>query len=506
MISNSPFGERYYFDAAADSADSIREFIKKNGSRKVVVIQGLGFVGSAMLTAVAGAKSRTGQPLYAVIGIDLPTPSSYWKVGSINGGRLPVKSSDKHMLNVFNESFRRGNITATSDNYAYKAADIIVVDVNLDVKKYGLGTAKNIKVRMDSFISAVSQAAKNMRPSSLVVIESTLPPGTCEKILVPLFKKEFKKRGYKDTEPNLVYSYERVMPGKNYLKSITCYYRVFSGINENSSRKARRFFESFIDTKSYSLTELSSLTAAEMGKVLENSYRAANIALIQEWTELAESAGVNLFEVIGAIRRRETHKNIMAPGFGVGGYCLTKDPLLANWSRHILFSRPDHMDMSIEAVNINDKMPLHSFDLLKRRLKSVKNKTVLLMGISYLKDVADTRFSPAGLFYKRCDMEGARMILHDPLVDYWPELDLRIQTDLNTTKAGTVDAIILAIGHDEYINIQPRQYARLLKPKGLILDCSNVIDDKKAGILRKLNYKVIGVGKGHWNRIEDRKR
>jgi len=98
MISDSPFGGRYYFDAKADSAGRIREFIKMNGPRPVIVIQGLGFVGSAMLTAVAGAKSRAGVPLYAVIGVDLPSASSYWKVGSINSGRLPVKSSDKHML------------------------------------------------------------------------------------------------------------------------------------------------------------------------------------------------------------------------------------------------------------------------------------------------------------------------------------------------------------------------------------------------------------------------
>ena len=506
MISRSPFGEIYRFDAKADTAGRIKDFIRKNGSRQVVAIQGLGFVGSAMLTAVAGARSQTDKPLYAVIGIDLPTAASYWKIGSINRGKLPVKSSDKHLFAVFNESFQRGNIIATSNDYAYQAADIVIIDVNLDVKKYGLGTGKNIKVCMDSFVFAVRQAAKNIRPSSLVIVESTLPPGTCGKILVPVFREEFNKRGYKNAEPNLVYSYERVMPGKNYLKSITHYYRVFSAINENSRRKARRFFKSFIDTKSYPLTELSSLAAAEMGKVLENSYRAANIALIQEWTELAESAGVDLFEVIGAIRRRDTHNNIMAPGFGVGGYCLTKDPLLADWSRRALFSRSEHMGISVEAVNINDKMPLHSLDLLKRHLKSIKNKRVLLMGISYLKDVADTRFSPAELFYKRCIMEGARMILHDPLVDYWPELNLPIHADLKTAEAGGADAIILAVGHDEYINIRPRQYARLLKPGGLILDCSNVLDDKKADVLRKMNYKIIGVGKGHWNRKADFKK
>lgn len=491
MISKSPFGQRYQFEAKTDSADRIKEFVKTNKDRKVVAIQGLGFVGSAMLTAVAGAKSNTGKPLYAVIGVDLATPSSYWKIASINSGKLPVKSSDGELFSVFNGSFRRGNIMATSNSYAYRVADIVVVDVNLDVKKSGLGNAKETKVHIEPFVAAVKEVARNIRPSTLVIVESTLPPGTCENILAPLFSK-----------PNLVYSYERVMPGKNYLRSITSYYRVFAAINKLAGRRARNFFESFVDTKSYPLTEVSSLTAAETGKVLENSFRAVNIAFIQEWTELAESAGVDLFEVIGAIRRRDTHKNIMAPGFGVGGYCLTKDPLLADWSRRAIFGHPEYMDVSVGAVNINDRMPLHSLGILKKHLKGIKGKKIILMGVSYLKDVADTRFSPAEIFYKRCVEEGACVILHDPLVDYWPELDLPVGADLRAPHKA--DAVVLAVNHDEYLKIQPRQYARLLKPKGLILDCNNVLDDKKAGILRKMNYGVLGVGKGHWHKAKGR--
>ena len=127
------------------------------------------------------------------------------------------------------------------------------------------------------------------------------------------------------------------MPGPSYLNSIVNFYRVYSGINKESRLKAREFFESFINTQDYPLSEVHSNTAAEMAKVLENSFRAMNIAFIQEWTEYAEKAGVNLFEVIEAIRIRPTHKNIMLPGFGVGGYCLTKDPLLADWSYQNMF-------------------------------------------------------------------------------------------------------------------------------------------------------------------------
>ena len=135
-----------------------------------------------------------------------------------------------------------------------------------------------------------------------------------------------------------------------------------------------------------------------MAKVLENSYRAANIAFIQEWTEYAEKAGVNLYDVINAIRVRSTHQNIMAPGFGVGGYCLTKDSLLADWSLNNLFKGNKHLDMSLNAININDLMPRYTFNLLKKEIKKIKNINLAIFGVSYLNDVVDTRFSPSEFF------------------------------------------------------------------------------------------------------------
>jgi UDP-N-acetyl-D-glucosamine dehydrogenase len=488
----------------SDEASVIDDFIGRNRGRKVVVIQGLGFVGSAMLTAVASAKAKNGVPMYAVIGVDLPSPSSYWKIAEINNGKLPIKSLDRQLSKTFSECFKFGNIIATASEHAYEVANFVLVNINLDAEKGGIGKVKQAKICIDNFVSSVRGIARKIKPSSLVIIETTVPPGTCEKILVPLFKSEFKRRGYGDSEINLVYSYERVMPGKNYLKSIISYYRVFSGINTNCKRKTRNFFKSIIDTDSYPLTELESLTAAEIGKVLENSYRAANIAFIEEWTELAETAGVNLYEIIAGIRMRETHKNIMSPGFGVGGYCLPKDPILADWSNIKLFGREKHLHISLKSIDINDKMPLHSFGLLKRYLNRLGGKEILLMGVSYTKDVADTRSSPSRLFYKRCIKNHVTVLLHDPLVTYWPELNLNIMNDLDVMRNKKVDAIVFAVNHDIYMQMTPKEIARLLKQHGLILDCNNIIDDQKAFVLRKMGFKIAGVGKGHWNKILER--
>ena len=129
-----------------------------------------------------------------------------------------------------------------------------------------------------------------------------------------------------------------------------------------------------------------------MAKVLENSYRAMNIAFIVEWSRFAEEAGVNFYEIIDAIRMRPTHKNIMYPGIGVGGYCLTKDPLLASWSRKNLFNGSGNLEQSEMGVRINDNMPSYAFDFMKRAFKinSLNKKNILLLGVSYRSDVGDT--------------------------------------------------------------------------------------------------------------------
>ena len=186
------------------------------------------------------------------------------------------------------------------------------------------------------------------------------------------------------------------MPETNYIDSIQNFYRVFSGIDEKSSLATEKFLKTIIKTDQYPLTKLHSTTSTEMAKVLENSFRAMNIAFVVEWTRFAEEAGVNFYQIIDAIKMRPTHKNIMYPGIGVGGYCLTKDPLLASWSRKELFNGLDILSQSEEGVKINDKMPIYAFNFFKNQVKILDYKinNIALFGVSYRGDVGDTRFSP----------------------------------------------------------------------------------------------------------------
>ena len=211
-----------------------------------------------------------------------------------------------------------------------------------------------------------------------------MPPGFIDNILLPIFKVELKKRKIEYNSVYLSYSYERVTPGKNYINSIINGYRVYSGINKNSKKECRNFLEKIINSNKYPLTELENITAAEIAKTMENSYRAVNIAFIEEWTILSEKLNINLKKIIDTIKLRPTHRNMMYPGFGVGGYCLTKDPLLPESSAKYIFKNKNlKFKFSKLAIKTNNSMPIRSFKLINSNLKNrINNKKILLKGFN----------------------------------------------------------------------------------------------------------------------------
>ena len=246
-------------------------------------------------------------------------------------------------------------------------ADIIIVDINLDVQKTGhIHTDKVVDYSVDisGFKAAIKSIGENCKEDALILIETTVPPGTTV-LSSEIVKNHLTERGLKTDKIIIGHSYERVMPGPNYIDSIQNFYRVYSGINKYSADNIETFLKTIISTEEYPLTRLKNTNSTEMSKVLENSFRAMNIAFIVEWSRYAEESGVDLYEVVEAIRMRPTHKNIMLPGIGVGGYCLTKDPLLASWSKQKMFNSDEPLNMSEKAVTTNDKMPLYTFEFLK---------------------------------------------------------------------------------------------------------------------------------------------
>jgi len=487
MNSTSPISGKIYKIPIDDDKKKIDNFLKLNKGKKVVVVQGLGFVGCAMALVVANSKES-----YAVIGVDTKTEYGYWKIASINHGELPLVSSDPKLKKYSETANIKQNFYATYDEYAYSLADIIIIDINLDVEKKSgkFNKLEGFDVDLTSFKNAINVILENCRENVLLLVETTVPPGTCSKIIKSLVDNNLSKRGLDPKRLRLAHSYERVMPGPNYIDSIENFYRVYSANDQKSADDAEAFFKTIINTSKYPLTRLSSTNATEIAKVLENSYRAMNIAFIQEWTEFADAAEVDLYEVISAIRMRATHQNIMRPGLGVGGYCLTKDPLLASWASKEMFdSKP--LSQSEASVNINDQMPLYSLKVLKNYFNNkLINKKILFLGVSYLNDVGDTRFTPVELIYDELIKLGAKIYLHDPYLSFWPEKGLKVEKYL---KSRDLDIIIVSVSHSDFLSQKYISFISSVEPV-FLLDTLGFYLGKENNFSNMVKIKTIGKG------------
>ena len=373
---------------------------------------------------------------------------------------------------------------------------MIIVDINLDVQKLSNkeGSLKGFDVDLNGFEVAIQSIGRNCRDDVLILVETTVPPGTCDQVVKPIIEEELAKRELALNNYRLGHSYERVMPGPQYVDSIREFPRVYAGVTETSADSVEKFLKSIIDVSKCELTRLEHTNATEMAKVLENSYRAMNIAFAVEWSRFAEEAGVDLYGVVNAIRARPTHANLMYPGIGVGGYCLTKDPLLANWARNSLFGSVSDLEMSINAVSVNDQMPKFAFDRLIQVFGDIKDKKVAFLGVSYRGDVGDTRFTPVRPLVEMVRETGANIVLHDPFVSYWEEQKSDIESDLNAVLNKTTELIIVSAGHSQYRLRSTIEKLMNLEP-ALIYDTIGLFNEEQLLILQS-KHKVSVLGRG----------
>jgi|APSaa5957512535_1039671.scaffolds.fasta_scaffold23744_2 UDP-N-acetyl-D-glucosamine dehydrogenase len=465
--------------------------ISFKNNNPVVCVQGLGFVGSAMSTAVAMANNAYGNSIFNVIGVDLDNDTGCKRVKDINEGFFPFETTDSVLVDALKKCVNNGNLKATHDEDCYSIADVVIVDIHLDIPFKD----DEPDLNFDGMISAITAIATRIKSGALIIVETTVPPGTCEKIVIPTVNKILKERGMSENSVYIAHSYERVMPGKDYLASIVDFWRVFSGKDNKSGDKCEEFFNKIINVDEYPLTRLTSTTASETAKVLENTYRAVNIALMDEWGKFAEHVGIDLFEVVNAIKMRPTHSNIMRPGFGVGGYCLTKDPSFAPASYRQLFSGKDNkFPISTIASRINYNMPQHVADLIKQSLGgSFLGRNIHILGVSYREDVGDTRFSPAETFAETCIAQGGNVTFSDPYVDYWEELDL-LSVNLDKFDS-SIDVLVFGTPHSQY---KEEGYVsnKVINPKLLVFDTNNVLSKQAIQKFKKLGCELFFIGKG----------
>jgi nucleotide sugar dehydrogenase len=534
----SPAGEQFEVPRGEDYAAEFQRLKKqadqaRKEGQEVVVVMGVGFVGAVMAAIIADTKNGKGRPSKFVIGCQRPSPRSYWKIPLLNRGESPVKAEDPEVDTMIARCVReKKTLTATYNSDCLTLADCVVVDVQCDFAKRDLGNMRTGEADMAALEATMRTIGERIPPRCLTLIETTVAPGTTEFVAWPILKKAFAARGIKSA-PVLAHSFERVMPGRDYVASIRDFWRVCAGCNATARKRVEKFLREVLNTDDYPLTVMDRPIESETTKIVENSYRATTLAFLDEWSLFAERNGVDLIKVIKAIKMRPTHSNMIFPGPGIGGYCLPKDGGLGYWSyKHILgFDDGDRVfKMSTTAIDVNDTRGLHVAELTRDALRNmgrcVAGADVLICGVSYRQDVGDTRYSGSEMVVRKLTEMGAEMRAHDPYVEHWYEIEkqdvypapghswarffrnqddlvnLRVQRDLRKALKG-VEAVILAVPHEPYLRIDPDDVVRWAGGPLAVVDCFGILCDAAIRRYFELGCEVKALGRGHIQRIKE---
>jgi nucleotide sugar dehydrogenase len=535
----SPNGEKFPLPEPEDYEQEFETLKKRVGQerekgREIVVVMGVGFVGAVMAAIVADSTDEKGNPCKFVIGMQRPSVRSFWKIPLLNRGISPVKAEDPEVDPMIHRCVKeKQTLIATYTYEVLSLADIVVVDVQCDYLKADLSDVRTGRTEMAALESSFGIIAEHIGPEALVLIETTVAPGTTEQVAYPIMKKIFKNRGI-DGEPLLAHSYERVMPGRNYVASIRDFWRVCSGINAEARDRVVKFLNEVLNTDEYPLTVMDKPIESETAKIVENSYRATILAFLDEWSLFAERNGVDIIKVIKAIKVRPTHSNIIFPGPGIGGYCLPKDGGLGVWAyKHIMGFEDDIFKITPLAIDINDTRGLHAAQLTRDALRNmgqpIAAAEILVLGAAYREDVGDTRYSGSEIIIRKLAEMGAEIRVHDPYIDHWWEFEkqdtypgvgqsksrffrnqeklaeIAIQKDLNKA-LNDVEAVIFAVRHEPYLNLQPDDVIKAIGNRAAIVDCFGILTDDQIRRYFELGCEVKGLGRGHIQRIKEKVR
>jgi UDP-N-acetyl-D-glucosamine dehydrogenase len=533
-----PSGEKFPLPAPEDYAmefERIQKIVEKQQSlnREIVVVMGVGFVGSVMAAVVADSVDpQSGQPNKFVIGMQRPSLRSFWKIPYLNRGVSPVEAEDPEVAPLIRRCvLERKTLLASFTHDVLSLADVVVVDVQCDYHKETFGDVKQGHADIAALESSLKIIGEQIKPDCLVLIETTVPPGTTEYIAYPIIKKAFQKRGLEDCEPLLAHSFERVMPGRNYVASIRDFWRVCSGINDKARERVTKFLSDVINVDKFPLTVLDRPIESETCKIVENSYRASILAFLDEWSVFSERNGVDLLKVIKAIKVRPTHSNIIFPGPGIGGYCLPKDGGLGVWAYQTLMGFEDDIfKITPLSIDINDSRGLRATQLVRDALRNmgriVAACKIAVLGASYRQDVGDTRYSGSEVIVRKLTEMGADVVAHDPYVRHWWEMEqqdtypapghsmarfFRNQDKLSEMRMARTlaealkgaDAMVIAVRHHDYLALDPDEIVEMAGKPLAVIDCFGIFDDDTIRRYFELGCEVKGLGRGHVKRIKD---
>ncbi|NOT07418.1 MAG: nucleotide sugar dehydrogenase [Gemmatimonadales bacterium] len=370
------------------------ELVKKAESRDVLFgIIGLGYVGLPLAVELANAGFR-------VLGFDV----SERVVEGLNAGHSHVKDISDEQLGTM---LKTGRFTATVDGTRLREADAISICVPTPLSKF-----KDPDV---SYIVAATETVKRvLRPGQAIILESTTYPGTTREIMLPTLESTGLKVG---EHFFLAFSPERVDPGNTSFQTKNTP-KVVGGITADCRRVVMALYQPAIDT----LVPVSTTEAAELVKLLENTFRSVNIGLVNEMAIVCDKLGVDVWEVIEAAATKPFGFMKFTPGPGLGGHCIPIDPHYLAWKMRSLNYKTRFIDLAGE---LNTEMPVFWVrkvgDALNSVGKAVRGSSVLIIGVAYKKDIEDLRESPALDIIRLLEQQGAKVTYHDPFVPAFKE-------------------------------------------------------------------------------------
>ena len=393
--------------------------------QKVTVI-GQGYVGLPIAIAIAESG-------ISVIGVDI-NPE---RIETLNSGTSPIEDiPDSILKKVINS----GLYKATIDFEEAASTDVILVCVPTPL------TSEHTP-DLDFLTQAIKGFSKYIKENSLVIIESTIEPGTTRNIIKPLIDEDFRKTKY-----HLAFSPERIDP-KNTNWTVTNTPKLVSGLTNEACNLAAEFYSRFVNN----VIACESLEVAETAKLLENSFRLVNISFINEISIFCQKLGIDVNAVISAAATKPYGFMPFYPSIGVGGHCIPVDPIyLANKARQV--GAPTRfIDL---ADQINQEMPGYFVGRAEEKLGGLKAKKVLVVGVSYKPNVADVRETPVESLIVGLKQKGAQVSWHDDLVKAWNgENSIALSSDF--------DLAIIATPHD-YLDLTKLGNVPILNTRGSI--------------------------------------
>ena len=426
--------------------------------RTTLGVIGLGYVGLPLAVEAGKAGIR-------VIGFDVKDSV----VESVNQGRSHIQDvPGEEVADLRNASM----LEATKDMGRLSECDVVSICVPTPLSK-----TRDPDV---SYILAASQAvAAGLRRDQLIVLESTTYPGTTREVMLPALQASGLTVG---EDFHLCFSPERVDPG-NEVWTTKNTPKVVGGITESCTEAGKRFYERFLDT----VVPVSSTEAAEMTKILENTFRAVNIGLVNETAIIADRLGVDVWEVIDAASTKPFGFMKFTPGPGLGGHCIPVDPHYLSWKMRTLNYKTRFIELASE---INSEMPYFVVDkvreALNRQRKSVNGSAILLLGVAYKRDIDDVRESPALDVLRLLEDDGAEVTYHDPFVAELDEDGHHLESvDLTDEALSGADAVVILTDHSGF------DYGRVVEQARVLIDARHVAP-RPAGQGGSLGWIVKG--------------